>query len=166
MIGEGRAYISAGYPPVKPIYAIEPGLRGVHEVDPRAGDESLTWSHGIGGAYMPTPLLYQDIFYVVHHNGRMVAYDAATGAAIYKSRFSKGGTFTGSPVAVNGKLYAGTEEGRLYVLKAGPEFEELAINDMKEPLMATPAISEGLLLVRTPSRLIAVGTASSEEAGP
>ena len=165
VIGDGRVYVSAGYPPVKPIYAIEAGLRGAHEVDPRAGDESLAWSHGIGGAYMPTPLLYNDILYVVHHNGRIVAYDAATGAAIYKNRFSKGGTFTGSPVAVNGKLYAGTEEGRLYVLEAGPEYKELAVNDMKEPLMATPAISEGVLLVRTPSRLTAIGDASSEEAG-
>ncbi len=163
VIGEGKAFISAGYPPVKPIYAIEPGLRGDHEVDPRAGDESLVWSHGIGGAYMPTPLLYRGLFYVVHHNGRLVAYDAASGAAIYKKRFSKGGTFTGSPVAVNGKIYAGTEEGKLYVLKAGTEYEELAINETGEPLMATPAVSEGVIFLRTPSRLIAIGQAASEE---
>ena len=73
-----------------------------------------------------------------------------------KSRFSKGGTFTGSPVAVNGKIYAPTEEGLMYVLAAGPEYRELAINDFGEPLMATPAVSEGTLLVRTPSRLIAL----------
>ncbi len=165
VIGGGRAYVSAGYPPVKPIYALEPGLRGAHEVDPRAGDDKLAWSLGIGGAYMPTPLFYRGLLYVVHHNGRIVAYDATTGAAIYKSRFSKGGTFTGSPVAVNGKLYAGTEEGRLYVLKAGPKYEELAVNDMKEPLMATPAVSEGMLLLRTPNQLIALGGARSEETG-
>ncbi len=163
VIGNGRAYISAGYPPVKPIYAIEPGLRGAHEVDPRAGDEAVAWSHGIGGAYMPTPLLYRGIFYIVHHNGRIVAYDAASGVAIYKSRFSKGGTFTGSPVAVNGKLYMGTEEGRLYVLMAGPKYQELAVNEIQEPLMATPAVSEGVLFLRTPSRLIAVARPQNEE---
>ncbi len=162
VIGGGVAYVSAGYPPVKPIYAIEPGLRGEHRVDPAAGDPSLAWSQGIGGAYMPTPLLYRGLLYVVHHNGRLVAYDAATGAAIYKSRFSGGGTFTGSPIAVNGKLYAGTEEGQMYVLEAGPEYRELAINEMSEPLMATPAVSEGVLLVRTPSRLIAIGEPPSE----
>jgi outer membrane protein assembly factor BamB len=162
--GQGLVYVSAGYPPVKPIYAFEPGLRGDHQVDPRAGDAKLAWSHGIGGAYMPTPLLYRGLLYVVHHNGRIVAYDAGSGAAIYKSRFSKGGTFTGSPVAVNGKLYMGTEEGLLYVLEAGPEYRELAINDMNEPLMATPAVSEGVLFLRTPSKLVAVARDDSEEA--
>lgn len=166
VVSQGKVYVSAGYPPVKPIYALEAGLRGSHEVDPRAGDESLVWSHGIGGAYMPTPLLYQGLFYVVHHNGRLVAYDAATGAAIYKKRFSEGGTFTGSPVAANGKLYMGTEEGHLYVLRAGTEFEELAVNDLKEPLMATPAISEGTIFLRTPSRLVAIANPAPEEAAP
>ena len=64
---------------------------------------------------------------------------------------------TASPVAANGKIYQGTEEVTLYVLEAGPEYRELALHDFGEPLMATPAISEGLLLVRTPSRLIALG---------
>ena len=156
VIGDGVAYVSAGYPPVKPIYAIESGLRGDHETQPGKPHDGLLWSHRIGGAYMPTPLLYRGIFYVVHHNGRMVAYDALSGAAVYKERFSKGGTFTGSPVAVNGRLYVPTEEGRLYVVTAGPEYEELAVNEVGEPLMATPAVSEGTLFLRTPSRLVAV----------
>jgi len=45
------------------------------------------------------------ILYVVHHNGRMVAYDADSGAAFYKTRFSSGGTFTASPVAAGGSGY-------------------------------------------------------------
>ena len=156
MIGDGVAYVSAGYAPVKPIYAVRAGTRGALEVDPAAGHGRLLWSHERGGAYMPTPLLYRGLFYVVHHNSRIVAYDAKTGAAIYKSRFSRGGTFTGSPVAVNGKLYTATEEGLVYVLDAGPEYREIAVNDMGQPLMASPAVSEGTLLFRTPSRLVAV----------
>lgn len=156
VIGDGVAYVSAGYPPVKPIYAIRAGTRGALEVEPGEPHGRLVWSHNRGGAYMPTPLLYRGLFYVVHHNGRMVAYEPRTGHPVLKSRFSKGGTFTGSPVAVNGKIYAPTEEGLMYVLAAGPEYRELAINDFGEPLMATPAVSEGTLLVRTPSRLIAL----------
>jgi outer membrane protein assembly factor BamB len=156
VIGEGVAYVSAGYAPVKPIYAVRAGTRGVLRVDPAVGHDRLLWSHERGGAYMPTPLLYRGLFYVVHHNSRIVAYDAKTGAAIYKSRFSRGGTFTGSPVAVNGKLYTATEEGLVYVLDAGPEYREIAVNDMGQPLMASPAVSEGTLLFRTPSRLVAV----------
>ena len=155
-MGDGVVYVSAGYPPVKPIYAVRAGTRGDLEVDPDAGDERLLWSHGRGGAYMPTPLLYRGIYYVVHHNGRLVTYDAQSGEAIYKTRFSRGGVFTASPVAVNGKIYMPTEEGHVYVVEAGPEYVELAVNEMKEPLMATPAVSEGILLIRTPTRLVAV----------
>lgn len=157
VIGDGVAYVSAGYAPVKPIYAIRAGTRGALHVDPEAGDERLLWSHGRGGAYMPTPLVYRGLLYVVHHNGLIVAYDERSGAAIYKSRFSRGGAFTGSPVAANGKLYVPTEEGLMYVLDAGPEYRELAVNDFGEPLMATPAVSDGLLLVRTPAHLVAIG---------
>ncbi|REJ73486.1 MAG: hypothetical protein DWQ36_06745 [Acidobacteria bacterium] len=164
--GDGVVYVSAGYPPVKPVYAVRAGLRGEIEVTP--GDEhgALLWSHRIGGAYMPSPLLYRGIFYIVHHNGRIVAYDAASGAALYKQRFSRSGTFTGSPVANNGRLYVPTEGGLLYVLKAGPRYEELAINDFDEPLMATPAISEGILLVRTPAHLFALAHERAEGVEP
>lgn len=161
--GGGVVYVSAGYPPVKPIYAVPVGTRGDLEVDPGQGDPRLAWSDGVGGAYMPTPLLYRGLYYVVHHNGRLVAYDAASGTAVLKSRFSRGGVFTASPVAVNGKLYLGTEEGTLYVLAAGPEYRELAVHDFGEPLMATPAVSEGVLYFRTPSKLIAIGR---RERGP
>lgn len=157
VVGDGVVYVSAGYPPVKPIYALRAGTRGAIEAEPGKEHERLAWSHRIGGAYMPTPLLYRGLYYVVHHNGRIVAYDAESGDAVYKSRFSRGGVFTGSPVAVNGKLYLPTEEGLLYVLAAGPEYEELAVNEHGEPLMATPAVSEGVLFLRTPTRLIAVG---------
>lgn len=158
--GDGVVYVSAGYPPIKPIYALAAGTRGAVEATPGSDDERLLWNHDRGGAYMPTPLLYRGILYVVHHNGIFVSYDAVSGEALSKSRFSQRGTFTGSPVAASGKLYAGTEEGLLYVLAAGPEYEELAVHDFGEPLMATPAISEGLLIIRTPSRLIALSPAS------
>ena len=83
-------------------------------------------------------------------------HGARTGAQVYQARFSAGGTMTASPVVANGRIYQGTEEGQLYVLAAGPRHEELAVHDFGEPLMATPAISEGLLIVRTPSKLIAL----------
>ena len=161
VVGDGVVYVSAGYPPIKPIYALRAGTRGAVEAEPGEEHERLAWSHSPGGAYMPTPLLYRGVFYVVHHNGRIVAYDAARGDAVYKRRFSKGGVFTGSPVAVNGKLYLPTEDGLMYVLAAGPEYEELVIHDFGEALMASPAVADGVLLVRTPSRLIALGREDS-----
>lgn len=156
VVGDDVIYVSAGYPPVKPIYAVRAGTRGQFEVEPGTTHERLLWSHQRGGAYMPSPILYRDLLFVVHHNGRMVVYDAKNGSPVHKSRFSEGGVFTASPIAVNGKLYAPTEEGLLYVLSTSPEFGEIAVNDMGEPLMATPAVSEGILIVRTPTRLTAI----------
>jgi outer membrane protein assembly factor BamB len=157
VVDGGILYVSSGYPPAKPIYAVKPGLRGEVEVTPGAPDARLLWSDARGGAYMPTPLVYRGLLYIVHHNGRLVAYDASTGEAIYKARFSQSGTFTSSPVAANGMIYTGTEEGLVYVFATGPTYEELAVNDMGEPVMATPAIANGVIYVRTPSRLVALG---------
>lgn len=159
VIRDGVAYVTAGYPPIKPIYAVPAGRRGDFHVQPGTPNDDLVWSHRIGGAYMPTPLLYRGLFYIVHHNGRLVAYDPTDGSAVFKSRFSRGGAFTGSPVAANGTLFVPTEEGLLYVLEAGPEYKELAVHDFGEPLMATPAISEGLLVLRTASKVVALGKA-------
>jgi hypothetical protein len=69
-------------------------------------------------------------------------------------------------VAADGKIYQGTEEGTLYVLAAGPEYEELAVHDFGAPLMATPAISEGLLIVRTPGELVVLAARSAAARDP
>ena len=65
-------------------------------------------------------------------------------------------TFKSSPVGAGGRLYLTSEQGQVFVLKAGPEFEILATNEMNEICMATPAISEGTLFFRTRDHLVAV----------
>jgi outer membrane protein assembly factor BamB len=162
IVGEENLYVSSGYPPARPIYAVEPGIRGHHEIEKGTTDPALAWAQERGGAYMPTPLLYRGLLYIVHHNGRLVAHDPATGGPVYRARFSAGGTCTNSPVAGNGVIYQGTEEGTLYAFAAGPEYEELAVHDFGAPLMATPAISEGMLIVRTPGELIALRNEADE----
>jgi outer membrane protein assembly factor BamB len=167
VVGSKHVFVSSGYPPARPIYAVKPGIRGKHVIESDEDAEAvLAWRQTRGGAYMPTPLLYRGLFYVVHHNARIVAHDARSGAKVYQARFSAGGTCTASPVVANGKIYQGTEEGTLYVLEAGPEYRELAVHEFEEPLMATPAISEGLVVVRTPSRLVALGRVGASDARP
>jgi len=155
VVGAEHLYVSSGYPPARPIYAVKPGITGAHSIESAADTAPLAWYRTRGGAYMPTPLLYRGLLYIVHHNARIVAHDMRSGEPVYRARLSAGGTCTGSPVVANGKIYVGTEEGTLYVLAAGPEHRELAVHEIGAPLMATPAISEGTLLVRTPSELIA-----------
>jgi outer membrane protein assembly factor BamB len=87
-------------------------------------------------------------------------YEAKTGEVKFQQRLA-GGTsaFTSSPIAADGKVYLASEEGHVYVLKAGPTFEVLAENDMAESVLSTPAISEGALLYRTENHVIAIRAA-------
>lgn len=158
VVADDLIYVSAGYPPVRAIYAIRGGAEGdISLPEGATSSPAVAWSYDRGGAYMPTPIVYRGIFYIGHHDARLAAYDAATGEPIYRARFSQRGTFTGSPVASDGKLYFPTETGTVYVVKAGPVYEELAINEMGEVLMTTPAIAHGTIYLRTRTHLVAVG---------
>ena len=73
-----------------------------------------------------------------------IAFDGRrSGQAVYRARFSAGGTMTSSPVAAGGKIYQGTEQGTLYVVAAGPEYRELAVHDVGAPLTRLVAQSVG-----------------------
>ena len=100
---------------------------------------------------MQTPLVYGDYLYVCRDNGVLSVYDAKTGERKYQQRLADGKTgFTASAVAADGKVYYTSEEGGVYVIKAGPVFELLAENSLGEVAMATPAISEGVLVLPDP----------------
>jgi outer membrane protein assembly factor BamB len=156
-------YVTAGYPPVRPVYAIRPGGSG--DISLPEGSESspaIAWSKSRGGTYIPTPIVYGDHLYTCANDGRMRVYDARTGEEIYKARVGGGGTFSASPVASDGRLYFANEEGEVIVVKAGPEYEELAKNEMGEVCMSTPAISDGLLVVRTLKHVYGLGEPVSQ----
>ena len=68
-----------------------------------------------------------------------------------------GNGFSASPVAADGKIYLSSEDGDILVIAAGPEFKHIGTNSMGELLMATPALSEGRMYVRSVSNLFAIG---------
>ena len=141
--------ITNGYRGVQPIFAIKPGATGdITLKDPTTKSDFVSWSTKRGGPYIPTPLIYGDLLYVLN-NGVLSSYKAATGEPVYQKRLGgTGGAFSASPVAADGKIYCASEDGDVFVIKAGPEYEELAKNSIGEVLMATPAISDGLLIFR------------------
>ena len=151
----GSVIVTGGYPPAgRPIYAIRPGGSG--EVQP----DALAWSTQNGAPYTGTPLVHDGIVYACTDNGILSAYDAKTGERIYRSRVSEAaGGFSASPVAAGGRLYLASEEGDVFVVKAGRTFELLATNPMGEIAMATPALSGNMLFVRTQGQLVAVAPA-------
>jgi outer membrane protein assembly factor BamB len=156
-LGKGLIFVCSGYRPVQPIYAIRPGAVGdVSLKEDETANAAVAWSKSKGGPYMPTPLVYGDYLYVCANNGLLTCYEATTGKQVYAKRLGGPGGYTASPVAADGRLYFTGEESGVRVVKAGPEFELLAVNPVGEPCLATPAISDGLLLLRTSRHLIAL----------
>ena len=133
----------------RPIYAVKPTAAATSRC--RKTRRRATRSRGAtpSGTYIPTPLYYDGILYTCSNNGVLTAYDAKTGERIYRARVGGGGSFAASPVAADGKLYFANEDGDVIVARAGRKYEELAKNEMKEVIMGTPAISDGLIVVRT-----------------
>lgn len=106
---------------------------------------------------MPTPLFYRDLVYVLANNGVFDAYDARTGREIYRQRLPLVGSgYSASPVAADGKIYLANEDGEMLVVEAGPVFRHIATNSMGETIMATPALSEGVMYVKGASTLFAI----------
>ncbi len=152
-------YVTSGYRPVQPIYVIRPGATGdITLKDGKESNEFIVWSKTRGGPYMPTPVVYGEYLYVCSNNGVMTAYNAKTGERVYQQRLAdRGGAFTASMVASDGKIYMSSEDGEIFVVKAGPKHELLSVNPIGEVVMATPAISDGMLIVRGINHLFAVG---------
>jgi len=150
--------VASGRAPERPIFAIRPGGSG--DITPAAGAASsrhVVWRKTGRGAYMPTPLIYGDILYVLGNAGLFDTYDLATGAEIYRQRLEhKGSGFSASPVAADGRIYLSSEDGDIFVVRSGRTFELLAKNSMGEPLMATPALAGGTMVVRGEKHLFAI----------
>ena len=146
--------VTGGYPGNgRPIYAIKPNLSGT--VEEKA---ALAWKVDRASPYTPTPLVYDGVLYTCSDNGIFAAYDATTGARLYRERISeKAGAFSASPVAADGRIYLTSEDGDIFVVRAGRTYELLSTNPLGEVAMATPAVSGGQLIVRTRSHLTAFG---------
>ena len=154
----GLLYVMSGYTasPLRPVYAIRAGAKG--DISLKADETSnafIVWADRTLGTFHPSPLVYRGCLYVLHDRGFLTCSDAATGKPIYgRQRISTDtATFTASPWAYNGKVFALSEDGDTYVIQAGPEFKVLGKNSLDEMALATPAVAHGSLIVRTASKL-------------
>jgi outer membrane protein assembly factor BamB len=152
-------FIVSGRAPERPIFAVRSGARGDLTLpEGKTTSEAVAWSRTGRGSYMPTPLIYDGILYVLANNGLLDTYDLRTGEEIYRQRLPLiGSGYSASPVASDGKLYLSNEDGEILVIAAGRTFTHVATNSMGETLMATPALSDGVMYVRSAKSLFAVG---------
>ena len=136
--GHGLIYMSTGF--------MRPELLAIR-ADSAAGPE-VAWRYGKGVPNVPSPLLVGDELYFVSDAGGMVTcLDARTGAEQYRERL--GGNFSASPVFADGKIYLFSREGITSVLAPGRSFKRLAENQLDGRLMASAAIVDGALFLRT-----------------
>lgn len=167
VVADGIAIITGGWPNGgNPVYAIRLGGNG--DITPAEGESAskyLAWKTPRWSPYTSTPIVYRGILYVVVDNGVLRAFDFKTGERLYQIRIAVGAGFSASPVASDGKIYFSSEDGEVYVVKAGPEYELLATNPMGEVLMATPAISDNILIVRGRNHVFGIGRPGANQAG-
>ena len=159
IFADGLWVIASGRAPERPIFVVKPDAAG--DLTLPAGETSnagVAWSKNARGPYMPTPLAYQGVLYVLANNGLFDAIDLQTGKDIYRQRLPNvGNGFSASPVAADGKIYLSNEDGEMLVVGAGQTFSHIATNSMGDLLMATPALSESVMYVRTATGLVAIG---------
>ncbi len=159
VFADDKFVIASGRAPERPIFVVRAGARGDLTLpEGKTASDAVVWSRTGRGSYMPTPLIYDGILYVLANNGLLDAYDLRTGEEIYRQRLPLVGSgFSASPVAADGKLYLSNEDGDMLVISAGRKFTHLATNSIGELLMATPALSESVMYLRSSQSLFAVG---------
>ena len=139
---------------VKPLLALRAGGRG------DITSSHVLWSTA-NGPDVPTPVTDGKYFYIINDKGIVWCLDAKTGAEVYGQQRIKPGTYSGSPVLADGKIYITDEDGLTTVIAAGPKFEVLAENPLNEFCLSSPAISDGKLFIKTSGHLYAIGKKSS-----
>jgi outer membrane protein assembly factor BamB len=156
-------YVMSGYKPIQPIYAVDVAARGdltfAADAEAPAG---LRWNILRHGPYLPTPIVYGGYLYTLQNSGILSCYEALNGRQVYRERLkgARSLSFVASLVAADGYLYAAAENGDVIVIKAGPQFEQVGVNPVGESVLATPAITTGLFIVRGQDHLFAFGDAS------
>ena len=139
-------------------------------IDP-TGSGDVSETHGTmltdsGGPYVPSPLIYPFLM-LPGDDGKMSFLDKS-GRLVLRTRVP--GHFSASPIGADGRIYWPDEKGRTYVMDAGtltgkePRASILAINNLGEPILASPAVSNGRLYLRSVSSLYCIaGSAKTEQ---
>ena len=157
----GLLYINSGYvrDAHRPVYAIRPGASGdISLGEGTTSNDYIVWSDPQLGSYNPSSLVYGDYYYTLLDRGILLCRDARTGREVYpRQRISAGALFTASPWAYNGKIFALSDDGDTYVIQAGPDFEVIRRNSLNEMSLATPAVANGSVILRTASKLYRIG---------
>lgn len=147
VVGNGIAYIPAGFGKAG-MLAVKLGGKGV------LSENDLAWRYKKGTPQKPSVTLVGDLLFFVNDGGIANCLDAKTGAVVWTERL--GGNFSSSPVYADGKFWAANEEGKVFVFAADRTFKKLAENVLSDGFMASPAVSDNALYLRSKTALYRV----------
>lgn len=126
-----------------------------------SGDVTAThrlWKREDTGSFVPTPVAYKGLVYLLHDQGQIECIDPAAGKTLWTGDLPKGrGSYYSSPSIADGKIYAAREDGAIFVARVDGKFEVLGQNDMGERVIASPVPIENRLLLRGDGFLYCVG---------
>jgi outer membrane protein assembly factor BamB len=126
----------------RPFIAFRPGGEG------NITGKNELWTNNLGSD-VPTPTTDGKLIYVLVDNGVMHCLEADSGKVVYQNKRIELGTYSASPLLADGKIYNLSEEGTVTVMKAGPNFEVLAVNKLDNHALASPVAVGGQLFIRT-----------------
>jgi outer membrane protein assembly factor BamB len=133
----------------KQAFAVQPGSKEKHT------EPKVEYKLPRGPSNVPTPIVVGDLIFAWGDGGIVTCLKAATGEQVWMDRV--GGNFFGSPVCINGRLYAIDSKGTVVVIEGSNQFKLLGKSDLGESSNSTPAVAGGVLYLRTISHLISVG---------
>lgn len=140
--GNGLVYLTTGRGPTKALWAMRPDGQG------DVTDSHIAWElEGRLVPEEPSPILHDGLFYIISNDGAVTCMEAATGAQVWSERI--GGNYMASPVYADASLFFPSVQGRTTVLKAGRNFEKIAVNSLDAGCLASPAVDGNALLLRT-----------------
>jgi outer membrane protein assembly factor BamB len=149
VFGNGLVFIATGFQQPR-VIAVRPD---------GSGDVTRThvaWTLTRGAPYTPSPVLVDNDLYVVSDNGILTQVDSRSGAVRYQQRLDAG-SYSASPVFAEGRLYFLSEEGVTTVISPGPAFTRLAVNRVDGATLASMAVVDRALFLRTDRFLYRVG---------
>ena len=151
-VGHGLVFCASGR--AGPTLAIRPGGRG------DVTDSHVEWQTTRGSPFVPSPIVYGDYLYQINDmSGIVTCLNARTGETVWQERLGRPRRegISASPIIVDDKLFVTNDDGQTFVLRTGPDFELLHVNDIGAPTLASPALVDGIWYIRTANELLAIG---------
>ncbi len=151
-------YLTSAHGSLRPLRAIRPEATGdITPPDPAGTNAAIAWAHPRQGNYMQTPIAVSNWVFGCSDAGVITCFDAKSGKIFYSERLGIAQGYTASPVSDGQHLYFAGETGKVLVVPVADQFSIAATNNLGDICLATPAISDGTLLFRTRTKLIAIG---------